>query len=222
MLKLHSLIAVLLPVLFAPFSLQSADNPFLGRWDLTVTSPQRTWPQWMELKEENGKITGRIQPQGGAVRDIVSAQMEGTHLVIVNGPAGQNPEVTWNLTASGDKISGFQKRGENTDTKLEGVRAPKLNRPMPKAWGKPESLFNGKDLSGWEPLGDKSKSRWVVTPEGELFNEDKGANIRTTRTFQDFQLHIEVNCPKGCNSGIHLRGRDEIQVGTEGGKFPEP
>jgi hypothetical protein len=46
------------------------------------------------------------------------------------------------------------------------------------------------------------------------------ANIMTTQKFQDFKLHIEVNCPEGGNSGIYLRGRYELQVGTEGGKLP--
>ena len=46
------------------------------------------------------------------------------------------------------------------------------------------------------------------------------ANIRTSATFQDFKLHIEVNCPEGGNSGVYLRGRYELQIGTEGGKIP--
>ena len=46
------------------------------------------------------------------------------------------------------------------------------------------------------------------------------ANIKTTEKFQDFKLHIEVNCPEGGNSGIYMRGRYELQVGTEGGKLP--
>ena len=29
-----------------------------------------------------------------------------------------------------------------------------------------------------------------------------------------------MNCPEGGNSGIYLRGRYEVQVGTEGGTLP--
>ena len=47
------------------------------------------------------------------------------------------------------------------------------------------------------------------------------ANIKTTGKYQDFKLHIEVNCPEHGNSGIYLRGRYEVQVGTEGGKLPD-
>src|SRR6185437_13198884 len=42
-----------------------------------------------------------------------------------------------------------------------------------------------------------------------------GANLRTTRKFSDFKLHIEYNCPRDGNSGIYLRGRYELQVEYE-------
>jgi len=213
MKKLCSLLLLALPA-FA-----QAGNAFIGRWDLTLTSPRGSWPQWMEIVEKDGKVDGRIQPRGGAVRPIVAAKIDGGHLLITVQAAGRGPEIDWDLTASGDSLSGVQKQGDNAETKIAGVRAPKLDRPMPMAWTAPEPLFNGKDLTGWEPVNNPANSKWVVK-DGTLFNTDRGSNIRTTKTFQDFKLHIEVNCPEHCNSGIYLRGRDEIQVGTEGGTQP--
>jgi hypothetical protein len=96
---------------------------------------------------------------------------------------------------------------------ISGVRAPALNRATPKHWGAPEALFNGKDLSGWEP-DNASKNNWKAE-NGELVNEAAGANIRTTRKFNDFKLHIEYNCPQDGNSGVYLRGRYEVQVEYE-------
>src|SRR5262249_28064296 len=139
-------------------------------------------------------------------------------LITVQKATDRMPEVTWSLAVSGGKLTGTQKQGD-TETKIEGVRAPELNKPMPKAWGAAEELFNGKDLTGWEPIGNAANSHWV-TKDGTLLNEARGSNIKTTRTFQDFKLHIEVLCPEHCNSGIYLRGRHEIQVGTEGGTQP--
>ena len=64
---------------------------------------------------------------------------------------------------------------------------------------------------------------------GELVNDNPevpgqtgpaAANIKTTQKWNDFKLHIEVNCPEHGNSGIYLRGRYEVQVGTEGGTEP--
>jgi Domain of Unknown Function (DUF1080) len=217
MKRLCFLFALVLPA-FA-----QGGNGFVGRWDLTLTSSRGSWPQWMEIVEKDGKLEGRIQPRGGSVRPIVAAKMEGGHLLITVQAAGRGPEISWDLTANSTKmaemINGVQKQGENADTKIAGVRAPKLDRPMPKAWTAPEPLFNGKDLTGWEPVTNPANSKWVVK-DGTLFNTDRGSNIRTTQTFQDFKLHIEVNCPEHCNSGIYLRGRDEIQVGTEGGTQP--
>jgi hypothetical protein len=200
-------------------TLPQGRSPFTGRWDLNLTTQRATWPQWMEIVEKDGKLDGRIQPRGGAVRPIVEAKVEGGHLLIVVQKASDRaPEVTWDLTVSGDKLAGTQKQAQG-EAQIAGVRAPELKRPLPKAWTDPEPLFNGKDLTGWEPVNDPPNSKWVVK-DGTLFNQARGSNIRTIRTFQDFKLHIEVLCPEHCNSGIYLRGRDEIQVGTEGGTQP--
>ncbi|MEO8126120.1 MAG: DUF1080 domain-containing protein [Bryobacteraceae bacterium] len=200
---------------------QDSSKPFAGRWDFHVTATDgRNYPQWMEVVDKAGGPQIRIQPRGGAVRPAVAAAVEGSHLLITVSAASSNqPEVKWDLTAAGDKLNGVQKTAGKESAKLEAVRAPELKRAAPKAWTKPEPLFNGKDLTGWEPIGDPSKSHWVAKG-GELVNEDKGANIRTTQKFDDFKLHIEFNCPDHCNSGIYLRGRYEIQVGTEGGSLP--
>ena len=48
-----------------------------------------------------------------------------------------------------------------------------------------------------------------------MINEAHGANLRSSRTFDDFKLHVEYNCPDGGNSGIYLRGRYEVQVEYE-------
>jgi hypothetical protein len=220
-----TLAAVLAPALFA----QSA-QPFLGRWDFTVTPPDgKPYPQWLELTGNAGKLEGRIQPRGGAWHPVTSARLEGDKLVVLVGDASPGSQVTWELTSeSSDKLIGVEKRGDSDGPKLTGVRASSLDRPVPKQWSEPTALFDGKDLQGWEPVGNVENSKWVAR-NGELVNDNPevpgqkvhgAANIMTTRKFQDFKLHIEVNCPEGGNSGIYLRGRYEVQVGTEGGKLP--
>jgi Domain of Unknown Function (DUF1080) len=183
----------------------------------------------MELTDNGGKIEGRVQPRGGAWRPIVGASIETGKLIVSVSPAGRGPAVTWELTAaSTDKISGVERRGDAAGPSLLGVRAPKLDRPMPKTWSKPQPLFNGTDLTGWEPIGNAANNKWIAR-DGELVNDNPetpgqrgpgAANLKTTAKFQDFKLHIEVDCPEGGNSGIYLRGRYEVQVGTEGGSQP--
>jgi hypothetical protein len=205
-------------VAFSIVAIYPQANLFTGRWDFTVTTDRDTFPQWMEVIEKDGGLQARIQPRGGAVRPFSAATIEGSHLLIAVSPARDNrPATLWDLTANGDKLTGVQKSGETTNAQLVAVRAPELKRPMPAQWTAPEPIFNGKDLSGWTP--QSGVSHWVAQ-NGELVNAEKGANIRTTRTFDDFKLHIEVNCPEHCNSGIFLRGRYEVQIGTEGGTQP--
>src|SRR5262249_42695189 len=64
------------------------------------------------------------------------------------------------------------------------------------------------------PTDPAATNNWVAEG-GVLVNKAHGANLKTTRKFGDFKLHIEYNCPDGGNSGIYLRGRDEIQVAYE-------
>jgi hypothetical protein len=201
-------------------------KPFLGRWDINMTpATGKPWPQWMELLEKDGKLEGRIQPRGGGWRKIDGAKLEAGKLIIQ-----ATPTLTWELTSPAPgKITGIEKRGTTDGPTISGVTAPKLDRPMPKKWNKPVPLLNGKDLTGWEPIGNVSNNKWVFR-DGELVNDNPmidgkrgpaAANIKTTATFQDFKLHIEVLCPDHGNSGIYLRGRYEVQVGTEGGKLPD-
>ncbi|MGC4049332.1 MAG: DUF1080 domain-containing protein [Paludibaculum sp.] len=204
---------------------------FLGRWDMTVTPASgKAYPQWMELVEKDGKIEGRVQPRGGGWRPILGAKLDSGKLTVAVSAAGRGPAINWELSSAGaDKLTGIEKRGEADGPALVGLRAPKLDRPMPKSWSKPVALFNGKDLTGWEPIGNVTNNKWIAR-DGELVNDNPevqgqrgpgAANLKTTGTYQDFKLHIEVNCPEHGNSGIYLRGRYEVQVGTEGGSQPD-
>jgi hypothetical protein len=207
----------LLPVLAAALVWPLiAKNPFAGRWDITITPQAATpYPDWMELVEKDGGATVRIQPRSGGAREIKDFKLVGSHLSLnMAAPNATGPASTWELDVKGDTLTGAQKRGDTAIAQLAGVRAPMLDRKPPKAWTEPEPLFNGKDLTGWEPIGAIAANHWVAQ-NGELVNQDHGANIKTTRKFDDFKLHIEYNCPEEGNSGVYLRGRYEVQVEYE-------
>ena len=92
----------------------------------------------------------------------------------------------------------------------------------------PIKPFNGKDLTGWIPNGDKAKSKWTVgaakldpadpskiTAESggtDLVNTGKAMDIYTEQTFDDVIVKCETLTPKGSNSGIYLMGEYEVQV----------
>ena len=199
-------------VLCAGPALLTAASPFAGGWDLTVTpNSGRTYPDWMELSEAGGKPSLRIQPRSGGARQIPDFQVTGSHLHLVFSKAdAKNPEVLWDLDVAGERITGTITRGGAASAQVAGVRAPKLDRKDPAKWTAAEPLFNGKDLSGWEPM-TPNNNHWTVE-SGELLNTAGGANLKSTRAFDDFKLHFEVNCPNDGNSGIYLRGRYELQI----------
>src|SRR5437762_2460065 len=102
-----------------------------------------------------------------------------------------------------------------------------------------QSLFNGKDLSGWrKPTGDwmvakavsldpTNAEKFVIAPgEGIMVNGEKGRakDFVTEKEFGDAEVHVEFCIPKHSNSGVYLMGRYEIQIydsyGVEKDKYP--
>ena len=197
-------------------SARQVANPFIGRWDFTTQTDTGTKANWIKIAEQNGKPALWFQPSGGHFIEIKDFKLDGSHLSFTAAAATEkHPATTWDLTAAGDGLTGVQKTGE-ASTPLIGVKAPALDRKAPSKWGQPKPLFDGKDLNGWEPIGNVSQNHWTVK-DGMLFNEAHGANLKTTDTFTDFKLHFEVNCPEKANSGFYLRGRYELQLEYEPG-----
>ena len=79
-------------------------------------------------------------------------------------------------------------------------------------------LFSGKDLAEWTTL-DGAAAAWDVKEGAFSVAKGKG-DIKTKKTFGDFQLHIEWRSPSVVegegqgrgNSGIFLQERYELQV----------
>jgi hypothetical protein len=200
--------------LLMPALAQQNTNPFAGRWDFNIASPSGTRACWLGVTVKGGKLEVWYQPTGGNVYQLKDFHVDGSHMTLtLSAATSKRAAMTWELEASGDKLTGVQKSGDHT-IELTGVRAPELKRSAPKAWTDPEPLFNGKDLTGWEPIGNPAASHWKVE-DGLLINTDHGANLKSTRTFEDFKVHYEVNCPDDGNSGFYLRGRYEVQIEYE-------
>jgi hypothetical protein len=196
-------------LLIASIACLAADErtPFAGRWDLTITTQKGVmFPSWMELADEGANPAVRLVGRGGSVHAMLHTRLEGSRLTFVDPQASGGGQ--WELTVKDRKLV-----GRSPDGAVAGVLAPRLNRKPPKAWSDAQPIFNGRDLSGWEP-DDASQNHWTVQ-DGELRNQSAGANLRTVPTFGDFKLHIEYNCPPGGNSGVYLRGRYEVQVEYE-------
>jgi hypothetical protein len=65
-------------------------------------------------------------------------------------------------------------------------------------------LFNGKDLNGWQVIGNSLDS-WQVK-DSILYTEGKGGGwLSSTEEYADFKLELEFRIPEGGNSGVFLR-----------------
>src|ERR1017187_8473687 len=188
---------------------QNQSNPFVGRWDMTVSIGNLHFPSWLEGTEKSGALESRVQQPTGNVAPVAAVQMEGQRLIVTVTAAAParpatdtrpafpgRPELVWELTAKGGKLTGVVKSGDKTQ-QTTGVRAPALKAAAVKSWAAAEPLFNGKDLTGWEPINNTpdfldtpGESHWTVK-NGELTNEAKGSNLRTKKTFTDFKVHVE-------------------------------
>lgn len=195
---------------------QPKGSPFVGRWDFNLTQGDTERAAWLGITEKGGALDVWYQPTGGNVYQLKDVKLEGSRLVLAISaadPARKRPAVAWELEASGNQLKGTETAG-NSSIPLTGVRAPELKRAAPRNWTAPEPLFNGKNLDGWEPIGNPANSHWTVAG-GLLVNQEHGANLKTTRKFDDFKAHFEVNCPDDGNSGFYLRGRYEVQIEYE-------
>jgi hypothetical protein len=234
-MKQFSIVLIVAAAALFPALSQNAKNPFVGRWDMTAVVGGEKYPSWIEVTDKGGTLDAWVQQRTGNVAPVAAVKMDGQRLIVTVEAAAParpaadkrpamraRPEIVWELTEQGGKLSGVQKQGDTT-WQLSGVPAPAMQRAAPKAWTDPEPLFNGKDLTGWQPINNTPEAfeahfsnHWTAR-NGELVNDARGSNLRTTRTFIDFKLHVEFSIPPDENSGVYLRGRYEVQVAP-----PEP
>ncbi len=197
-----------------------APAPIIGRWDLTVQGPKAAYPSWLEVTLSGTRtLVGRFVGGGGSARPISRVEFNNgsVHFAIPPQWEKDTSDLVVDAVLAGDVLEGTLVTPAGERHRFTGRRAPSLRRSAAPVWGEPVSIFNGTDLTGWTTFG--GTSQWTAEA-GILKNAKSGANLVTTAKFTDFKLHVEVNCPKGSNSGIYLRGRYEVQV--EDATDPEP
>lgn len=53
---------------------QTGAGPFEGRWDITVSTSNGSYPGWMEVAERDDQLQVRVQPRAGSVRPVKDAK----------------------------------------------------------------------------------------------------------------------------------------------------
>lgn len=193
----------------------------IGRWDLTCQCTWGAGPAWLEVtKSGRATLIGRFVASGGSARPIAKVEFDGRTVRFAIPPQWEADTGTFRFegTLENDKLTGTWRMNNDASTPFTGVRAPTLRRTAAPAWDAPQALFDGKDMTQWEPL--PGNNRWAVV-NGILTNRASGANLRTKATFTDFKLHVEFRYPRGGNSGVYLRGRHEVQIEDSGTGEPE-
>ena len=210
---------------------QSADS-FLGIWALDLDYESSN-AGWIEITQEDGYLDASVLWSGGSVNPVEFVFTAENHLIITRSnilirekddagkPVKEHRQIFWyDIQKEGSDMLSGRRFSPNANgigvevVSFTGKRIP----PVPPApdlgnlkYGKRIKLLNDKDLSGWELLENDP-----VQKEGEPHIHY--GNLRTTETFEDFNLKLEVNVPEGSNSGVYLRGIYEVQVMDSYGK----
>lgn len=229
---------------------QEADQPvYLGQWSFSIEGGT---VGWLEVKQADGFLDGSLLWKWGSVTPVSNVYFDaGENRLVVtrtqevvrrkeeNGQPARVQVITSILDCKldGDLISGTFAEPDRTGLKVvktsfSGRRLPPVP-PAPRLervkYGRPVELFNGRDLTGWT-LTDPAQQNGFKVEKGMLVNDPvqpaeghvSFGNLRTVQEFRDFNLKLEVNIPKGSNSGVYLRGMYEIQVMDSYGKKPDP
>ena len=204
-----------------PDASTARDVLFIGRWDITITTPTGSAPSWLEIDSSGREaLVGRITGIVGSARPITEIITAGDSLrfAVPRQWENGNGELRVVGRLQGDHLVGRMTFPDNSTLNWRGVRAPLLVRAHAPAWAAPITLLDQNDLNGWLAMG--SPNQWVVH-NGVLTSPKSGANLRTSRTFGDFKLHVEFRYPKESNSGVYLRGRHEVQIEDDYGQGPD-
>jgi hypothetical protein len=191
-----------------------------GRWDITVYNSGQTMPSWLEVVHSGlHTLVGQFVGAGGSARPISKVNVNNGKVSFSIPPQWETGnDLSFEAAMQGDSLVGTITFPNGKTYNCSGVRAPSLKRSSSPAWGKAVKLFNGTDLKGWHPSGEKNQ--WVVE-NSILKSAAPGSNLVTDANFTDFKLHIEFRYSAHGNSGVYLRGRYEVQILDDDGTAPQ-
>ena len=235
---------LVLGVVWTSTAFAASPEGFLGSWALNLPGGAG----WLEVRQEKGYLDADILWYGGSVVPVSAVYLEGDALVVEQGRQQvRRRDADGKPARSHTLVRRIKLKEKGKEQLVARAVTPNRNGlsvqvtefiaqktpPLPSApnlaqqtYGAPISLFNGKDLTGWRLTSPNAKNGFTAR-EGILVNDpvkqpgNRGAhygNIRTDREFEDFRLTLEVNVPKGSNSGVYLRGIYEVQVSDSQGR----
>ncbi|MBR9759221.1 DUF1080 domain-containing protein [bacterium] len=220
-------------MVFSPMggNAESIPKEMLGDWSLNLKSGEAGW---LSVSEKDGLPSVAMAVDVGSIKPLsnVTVKEEKIYIPIKKfRKGGKNGKlvrttraVVWSENGKlvGEVISLFPDGREEKDPftgKFVPPMPPKPDLAKVK-FGKPVTLFNGKDLTGWKLRRPEKLNGWSVkdgllvneTPKTDFSATGAYGNLRTEAVFGDFKLHIEFLVERDRNSGVYLRGMYEAQV----------
>src|SRR5262249_17206891 len=129
------------------------ENPFLGKWDITGVGQQSNYVYWLEVKDDNGKLSGNFLNLSGSVLPLAEIRIEGGELVFAPTlPRPTMPKSVHRAKVEEGRLLGMVTIGEGENAQniaWIGERPPKwpeFNANKKYKFGLPVMLFDGKTM----------------------------------------------------------------------------
>jgi hypothetical protein len=167
----------------SPGQAVSAD-PFLGRWDLTLKAPDREYPSWLEIRQEEGQLKGQMVGRGGNARALPKIELSDGLLTFVSPKEEEDrkDDMVFQGRLVGGSLAGTTTGPDGTPWQWVGDRAPALETIQAPRWGKPIPLFNRKSLTAWK-MDKAGLPAWTVR-NGTLISPGSGPELISDSEFR--------------------------------------
>lgn len=213
-------------------SASAAENPFVGRWALTLPDGR---PGWLGVEQKGGKLDASILWGSGSVLPVEDVSQSGESLKLrrrIQRKEEVSQQAITVMREGGDvRLTSVMTnaRGRTGAPEVVVGRLIPALPPRPDLgklkFAAPIPLLAGDFAASWTPVNPNAPSGWTLV-DGILSNRvtkkgPRSTNIRTQATYEDFMLTAEVRTLPESNSGIYLRGVYEIQIAETYGKVPD-
>src|SRR5258708_17051500 len=109
---------------------------FLGRWDLTLKTPLREYPSWLELTQEGGQLRARMVSRWGHARPLPKCELSNGRITFVSPKEEEDrkDDMVFEGKLSGKTLVGSTTGPDGTPSQWTGVRARSLQRKSTPRW----------------------------------------------------------------------------------------
>ena len=157
--------------LFCAFQSFAQTASVEGRWDITITVNDKSYPSWLEVEKSGSKrLVGSFVGISGSARPVSIIHFAEGKINFSLPPQWEREDndLRFEGRLEGDSISGTMIAADTKTYKWSAVRAPLLKRDKAPVWGSPVKLLKENSLDGWQALG---QNQWVV--ENGILKEEE-------------------------------------------------